>query len=127
MPTPEARQKRHNLMVIALIVSLIGNTAVGALLIWTTVRTENYAACTARWQNEFTVGYNARSDAAAEVSQANDQIMRAVAQALSDTTVDDDSLRTAVENYLAVRARQDKERQLNPLPPLPRTVCGGTP
>jgi small ligand-binding sensory domain FIST len=121
MPTAEARAQRRRALIFAisaLVVSLAANAFVSVLLILTRSATENYAQCTAQWQQQFSVAYLARSDAAAEVSKAMDDIITAVAER------DEDKLRVAVEHYVTLRETQEKERRENPLPPLPETLCG---
>lgn len=123
-PTPEARRQRRNialLSVAALVMSLIANAFVGVLLIFTRASTEEYARCSAEWQQQFTVGYLARSDAAAEVSEAMDEVVTAVA------AEDAAAFNVAVRKYVTLREKQNAERRKNPLPPLPKTLCGGAP
>lgn len=121
MPTPEAQRQRQRAMtlaIVALVVSLVANAAVGVLLILTRTQTERYAECTAEWQQQFSVAYLARSDAAAEVSEAMDEVLLAV------SAEDQARFDRAVRNYVTLRANQEKERSENPLPPLPETLCG---
>lgn len=77
-----------------------------------------FTQCTAEWQADFLSAYEARSDAAALVSDAMDGVVKAVHDQ------DPKAFSAAVQNYLAVRKQQINERAKNPLPPLPTVVCG---
>lgn len=137
-PTPEARARRKRwatLGISAVIFLLIVNGATASLLILTRARTEAYATCAAKWQQQFSVAYierdnanQARLQSAATVSDAMDQIVLAISKD------DREGFEAAIRNYLQVRARQnevrqkqDEERAKNPLPPLPETLCGESP
>ena len=137
-PTPEARARRKRwatLGISAVIFLLVVNGATASLLIVTRARTEAYAQCTAQWQQQFSVAYvardsayQARLDSAGRVSEATDLVI------VSVTSDDPAKFREAIDNYLKVRAdqnrirkEQDEERVRNPLPPLPETLCGQVP
>lgn len=78
-----------------------------------------FTHCTAEWQADFLIAYEARSSAGIVVSDAMDRLVRAVADQ------DPHAFRAALKHYLAVRDRQNEERAKNPLPPLPQVRCGG--
>lgn len=121
MPTEAARRHRSRLTIFAItsfVAVLALNAAVGFLLIVTREDAADYAACVGRWQQSFTVAYKAR----VEASQAVDDAMDGVVLAVSHK--DNEEFQTAVRTYLALRSQQDKDRERNPLPPLPEDVCG---
>ena len=138
MPTPEARRQRRNVAILAITMftlTLIVNAVVATLLIIERARTESYTECTAEWQQQFSIAYEARQNAAekrnaaaARVSAATDEVITAVAQE------DRDKFEASLDDYLRVRAEQnkvraalDEELRTKPLPPFPETVCGGAP
>lgn len=92
--------------------------ATGVLLISTYTKASSYTTCSARWQDEMSVAFRARAAVAAEASTALDRIIRAVAED------NDRAFRRALESYVKVRDRQDRQRQKNPLPEPPEALCG---
>ena len=121
MPTEAARQHRSRLTIFAItsFIAVLGlNAAVGALLIITREDAQDYSTCVARWQQQFANAYKARTEASEQVDGAIDSVILAVDHR------DDEEFRNAVRTYLAIRNQQDKDRQKNPLPPLPEELCG---
>ena len=113
-----------NTLATLLIVCCLSLLGVGISLIITRNSTEAYAQCTAQWQQRFMQAYIPRTEAAAEVSQSIDRIMLAVNALDGRSQEAQAEFKGALENYLQVRNKQDQERQSNPLPELPKTVCG---
>lgn len=103
---------------IALVLTLTLNAVVGGLLIQTRQSAEDYASCSAEWQQQFGTAYRARIAASIEVDSAQDDVFRAVAAG------DPEKFKTALANYIKVRDAQKRERAKNPLPPLPEQLCG---
>lgn len=118
---PTFRQLAAAGLVLAVGMQLV----VGTMLIFTRLATENYARCTAQWQQQFGSAYATRIAATTEVDAAIDEI------GISVGDEDQDEFRKAVDRYLKVRAQQDKDRAANPYPQPPRALCGdpagGTP
>lgn len=108
----------RQLAAFGLVLAVAMQVIVGVMLIFTRLATDNYAKCTADWQQQFQQAYEPRASASAEVDKSIDDIVTSVGM--------DDSaaFRAAVSRYLAVRAQQDKDRQENPYPPLPQVLCG---
>lgn len=104
--------------VIALALTVTLNAVVGVLLIQTRQSSEDYASCSARWQQEFGSAYRARIAASVEVDAAQDEVFRAVAAG------DPEAFKKTLANYIKVRDKQKRERAKNPLPPLPEQLCG---
>ena len=119
MPDTKLQQRRAvTLGISSLAVTVTMNAVVGFLLIVTRTQAEDYTECTAQWQQQFSVAYLARTHSAAEVSEAMDRVLLAVdSQSQSDFD-------GAVNNYVALREKQNRERANNPLPPLPEDLCG---
>lgn len=103
---------------IALVLTVALNAIVGLLLIGTRQSTENYAKCSADWQQQFGTAYRARIAASMKVDEAQDQVFRAVA------AQDTDAFKAALSRYVKLRDNQEAEREKNPLPPLPDVLCG---
>ena len=119
MPDTKLQQRRAvTLGITALAVTVTMNAVVGFLLIVTRTQAEDYTECTAQWQQQFSVAYLARAHSAAEVSEAMDRVLLAV-DSRSQSDFDG-----AVNNYVALREKQNRERTNNPLPPLPEDLCG---
>jgi len=77
-----------------------------------------FTHCTAEWQDDFLTAYEAGSRAALDVSNAMDDVVKAV------SAQDPQAFRKAIRHYLSVRAQQNEERAKHPLPPLPSVRCG---
>lgn len=77
-----------------------------------------FTRCIAQWQDEFVTSYSARAKASPPVFKAFDGIVKAVA------AKDSDAFRMATQHYLNVRAKQNRQRHQNPIPPLPSVRCG---
>lgn len=117
IPRPR-RPSFRQVAAFGLVLAVVMQLAVGAMLIFTRLATDQYARCTAQWQQQFGSAYAARIDASTEVSTAIDDIVTSVG------AEDQTAFREAVTRYLAVRAQQDKDRAQNPYPPLPQALCG---
>jgi len=104
--------------IVALVLTLALNAVVGVLLIQTRRSANDYAACSAQWQQQFGTAYRARVAASIEVDTAQDAVFRAVA------ANDPDAFKVALAEYIKVRDQQKSERAKNPLPPLPEQLCG---
>lgn len=117
--TPSTR----TMLVAGLVVGVLTQVIVGVLLILTYNQTQSYSRCTATWQQEFSQAYQPRARAHAEASEAMDDIVKAVAGGVH-TPQEEAAMLVAVDRYLAVRAQQDRDREANPYPPLPQTLCG---
>lgn len=96
----------------------IAQAVIAALLLYVLVDFQSYQKCMANWQQQSTISTQVRADAAAEVSKRMDDIVLSIPE--RDRTAFGD----AVQEYLAERKRQITDREKNPLPPLPETVCG---
>lgn len=118
MPVPNASARERVLWRILLIITVAAQVGVAGMLIYTRASTEQYASCTARWQQQFAEAYTARANAAAEVSKAIDDIL------LAADAGDRDASRVGVDRYVELRHQQDLDRAESPLPPLPESVCG---
>lgn len=112
------REISTNALGVMLICCCLALLAVGVSLIVTRSSTERYSQCTADWQQQFSSAYLARTAAAIEVSDSMDQVVIAVA------AQDEKKFDEAVEHYIQVRDAQIKEQADNPLPPLPKVLCG---
>lgn len=126
MPTIEAQRQRKRAILLgtaALVVALVANALVGVLLIVTRAQNADYAACTGRWQQQFSVAYLARSDAAAETSDALSKLLLTLPRD-GASEFDKAKFNAALVNYVEVYQNQLDERSRNPLPPLPQTLCG---
>lgn len=108
----------HRLFSVAFVISLLFNSIVGVLLIITRQSSEQYARCTADWQQEFAAAYQARLAASMDVDTALDAVIRAV------NAKDPEAFKKAVRTYVQMRDQQENDRADNPLPPLPERVCG---
>lgn len=116
-----AGQRRLTLFGISALVFVLAiNAGLAALLIFVRLKTEEYAQCTADWQQQFSVAYLARTTSAGQVSDALDGVITAVAKE------DREGFAEAVQNYVKIREEQEKAREANPLPPLPAVLCGPT-
>lgn len=118
MPVPNASARERALWRVLLIVTVAAQVAVAGMLIITRSANEEYARCTATWQQQFAQAYTARANAAAEVSKAIDDIL------LAADAGDRDASRVGVDRYVALRHQQDLDRAKSPLPALPEAVCG---
>lgn len=81
----------------------------------------DFAACNVRWQQEFAAAYQARVKASTDVTEALERVVRAV------DAQDQSEFRDAVDAYIEVRDRQDREVDRNQYPPLPSELCGEAP
>lgn len=101
-----------------LVVAVVLQVTVGVLLILTRHATGDYAACTGRWQQDFSVAYKTRLADSIPVQNALDNLIRAVA------SQDRAKFQASLARYVKLRDAQEKGRKENPLPPLPETLCG---
>lgn len=108
----------HRVMTVGLIVSILANMACGILLLLTRKSANDYYSCMGDWQQKAAIATKARADANAEVQQATDAIIRAVA------TQDRAGFQKALAAYVALRQRQDEQRKAHPIPDLPDRACG---
>lgn len=104
--------------LISLVLGVTLNAVVGVLLIQTRQSAQDYASCSAQWQQQFGTAYRARVAASIEVDAAQDAVFRAVAAS------DPKAFKVALADYIEVRDQQKREREKNPLPPLPEQLCG---
>lgn len=109
---------RNRLMTLILAVTILLNSVAAGLLLLTRKSAEDYASCTAEWQQEFAAAYQARLAASIDVSEAMDDVVRAVY--LQDKA----GFAKAVTKYVKTRDQQEADRASNPLPSLPDRVCG---
>lgn len=117
-PVPTESRRERIMWRTLLIAAIALQVVVGVMLIVTRDSAEEYARCTASWQQQFAQGYGVRAEAAAEVGKAIDDIL------LAANAGDRAAMRTAVDRYVDLRKSQDADRAKNPLPPLPESICG---
>lgn len=118
----------RTLLGAALVVAVLLQFAVGVMLIDarrdldnSVRRQSEFAACNVRWQQSFAAAYQARVRASADVTEALEQVVRAV------DTQNPNRFREAVTTYIELRDRQDREVRRNQYPPLPAELCGEAP
>lgn len=104
--------------LVSLVLAVAIQASVGVLLYQTRQSADDYASCSAEWQQQFGGAYRARVAASIEVDVAQDAVFRAVA------AEDPAGFQAALDAYIKVRDNQVKERAKNPLPPLPEQLCG---
>ena len=91
--------------------------AVALLLsVFVAVRQYDMTACQARYNEASNSSQRARAEAAEVDRQAQDRLLRAIADAPA-------SALNAVRQYNASRAAADEQRAQNPVPPSPQETC----
>lgn len=109
---------RENILTLAVVAAMIMNGVLGAVLIQGRDDLRQFVGCVAQYEHDKDASTKVRSDAAAEVSGAMDEVVQAV------YAQDPDRFNAAISAYVKVRAKQEKSRAENPPPEPPKQICG---
>lgn len=113
-----AKWIRENVLTLAVVAAMVMNGVLGAVLIQGRDDLRRFVGCVAQYEHDKDASTKVRSDAAAEVSAAMDEVVQAV------YAQDSQRFQSAIEAYVKVRAKQEKSRAENPPPEPPRQICG---
>lgn len=109
--------------ILGLVVVLLAvATVVQGVL--TTRATEQLAECQQRYSSEFAETINARAQSTSEAQDALDRLMTLVGEAVREPGTDTGAVQRAIDDYLASRREAEANRQRNPYPPPPNSICG---
>ena len=118
------RSPRKQQIVLGIVVLVLAAVTVLQGFI-TTRETQRLQQCQAQYANAFADALDARTKASAESQQALDRLVGSIRSTLDKpgATSGQQPLRSAIDDYLAARAKTTAQQRAHPLPPPPRDVC----
>lgn len=116
-PTDAARRREWTTRVLS-VVTIIVLCALMALSLLAVKQVRDLSDCVARYNQQFSMSYQARLAASTEASQKLDDIITSVEKR------DVKQLRVAVAAYVDARDKQREQAVKSPYPALPETFCG---
>ncbi len=116
----------NGMVILGLFVALLG-VATAVQGYWLGSRTDEIARCQLAYSQGFADAIDARTQAAQEVTNAQDELWRTVQRGFQ---VPGPDARTQFEkqlnDYLAARQKSKATQEQNPYPPAPRDICPST-